>query len=304
MRVKVTNRLGLPEAIVEAVSNDPYESGDSDYTATSLLKPARAAELARNNEVVEDASDRLYSLQGQLMHLILERAGKVLSEQGYIVEKRFKTTYGVLDRVFRVSAQVDLFDPATNTISDYKYISVGSLKHGLKEDHRLQLNLQAELIRREGFKVDKAEVVLLLRDWSAERAYEGYPEHPVVKQTVPLMTSEEINKWVVDRIIAHESAKVSLPLCTKEERWQRDTYAVMKDSNAKRALPGGVHDTKEEAEAFKALTSNAPNAIIQERPGKSIRCLRYCPAREVCEQAKQYRETVPVVDEDGFIKVN
>jgi hypothetical protein len=298
MRVRLTNRLGLPEPIVEAVANDPYSSGDSDYTATSLLQPPKAAALLKQYQPTEDAADRLYALQGQIIHLLLERAGKALACQGYVVEKRFKTTYAVGGRIFRVSAQVDLFDPVKAVISDYKYTSVGSLKYGLKEDHRLQLNLQAELIRREGFKVDSAEVVLLLRDWSAERDYEGYPKEPVVKVKVPLMSSEEINAWVVERIKAHEAAKVTLPLCTASERWSRPTFAVMKDASDKKAVR--VFDTRSEAESY--IAAKGSPFVIVERPGKSIRCLRYCPVRDICSQAKEFRPTIEV-DGDGLIKI-
>lgn len=301
MKVRLTNKLRLPEPILEAISNDPYDSGDSDYTATSLIEPPRITELSKTAETVEDAADRIFSLQGQVMHLILERAGKSLAEQGFVVEKRFKTTYRVGSGIYRVSAQVDLFDPATATISDYKYTSVGSVKHGLKEEHRLQLNIQAELIRRQGFKVDRLEVVLLLRDWSQERDYPGYPESPVVKFNVPLMASEQVNDYITERIVLHEVAKKELPQCTDEERWARPTFAVMKEG-AKRATR--VFDSLLEAKKFEKENEGLTTV---ERPGKSIRCLRYCPARFVCEQAKPFREaevTTPVLDGDGFVKVS
>src|SRR3954463_10849323 len=39
VRMKLTNRLGLPEPIVAAVANDGYSRGDADISVTSLLKP-------------------------------------------------------------------------------------------------------------------------------------------------------------------------------------------------------------------------------------------------------------------------
>lgn len=303
MRVKVTNRLGLPEAIVHAVSNDPYDSGEgTSYSITGLLKPPRMAVLSKDAEVVEDAADRIYALQGQVMHHILERAGKDLEEQGYVVEKRFYKTYKVDGAIYRISGQIDLFDPATGLLSDYKYTSVGSAKRGLKEEHRLQLNVQARLLQEAGFEVKGAEVVLLLRDWSAMRIYEGYPESPALKQVVEFMPSEEVDKWVVERIRLHEAAKKELPECSMEERWNRPTYAVMKTPTAGRATR--VFDTKVEAETF-LTTDKGKGQSIVERPGLSIRCLRYCPVRSVCEVGKKLQEeaSAPVVDADGFVKV-
>lgn len=303
MKRNITNRLSLPGPVVEAISNDPYDSGDSDYTATSLLNPPRMAQLMRTDEITEDAADRIYTLQGQIMHLILERAGKRLIEEGYVVEKRFKTTYAFGSRIFKVSAQIDLFDPATATISDYKYTGTAAAYKGLKEEHRLQLNLQAELLRRAGFQVEKAEVILFFRDWHAERASLtlDYPQSPTMKQEVPLMTSAEVNRWVLSRIELHERAKATLPQCTDEERWARKTFAIMKEG-AKRATR--VFDTK--AEAIGHLTDSAADAKVYkivERPGKSIRCLHWCPVRATCEQAKGLRPTLEVTS-DGFTKVS
>ncbi len=307
MRLKLTNKLGLPEPVVEAIRNDPYNSGDSDYTPSSLVEPPRAAELGRLHEIVQDASELLASLDGQIAHLILERAAKTLEEQGYVVEKRFKGTYGLADKIFKVSAQVDLFDPVRGLISDYKRVRVSSLKHGLKWEHKFQLNMQAELVRRAGFQVDKLELVLMLKDWSAEIEYQGYPTSSMIKQAVPLMTSEEINKWVVERIVLHEAARLALPLCTQEERWERPTYAVMKYPAAQRDKAKRVFDTKEAAQAWIDIQPfhqglDDPYLQIVERPGKSIRCLRYCPVRSVCEQGKTFQPKSEV-DKDGFTKI-
>lgn len=301
MKRKLTNRLGLPEPIVEAIRNDPYDSGDSDYTATSLLQPPRMAQLVRTDEITEDAADRIYTLQGQLMHLILERAGTRLAEEGFIVEKRFKTTFAFGSRIFKVSAQVDLFDPAQACISDYKYTSVSAANRGLKQEHLLQLNLQAELLRRAGFQVEKAEVILFFRDWHATRAAEvpSYPQSPTMRQEVPLMSPEEINKWVLERIELHERARVTLPQCTDEERWATKTYAVMR-TGAKRATR--VFDTKVECANY-LLSVDPKELTVIERPGKSVRCLHWCPVRATCEQAKQYRPQIEV-DKDGFTKVS
>jgi len=158
------------------------------------------------------------------------------------------------------------------------------------------------MLRHCSYEVKQAEVVFLLRDWNVKRTGgKDYPQSPTVKQTVPLISSDELTKWVVERIRAHEAAKVQLPRCTDEERWSRPSFAVMKDDKAARAMNGGLFDTREEAEAF--IAAKASQAIIQERPGLSERCLYWCPARSVCEQAKEYKPKLEV-DKDGFSKVS
>ena len=299
MKLRLTNLLNLPEPIVRAIANDPYSAGDSDYTATSLLSPPRALQLERTNTIVSDALEHLASLEGQAMHSILERAAKELGELGYVVEKRFKTI--ILDT--KISAQIDVFDPVSGTISDYKYTTVSASRHGLKDEHRMQLNVQAELVRRAGFKVDKLEVILLMKDWKRNILYAGYPLSPMVKQVVPVLSSEAVVEWIEERIRLHEAAKLSLPRCTPEERWSRPTFAVMKTVDAAKATR--VFDTRVEAEAF--ITAKAPTSMIVERAGESIKCKFYCPVRSICEQAKEElageESVLGVPDADGFFKV-
>lgn len=296
--MKFTNKLNLPRLVVEAVMRDTYDPGSSDYTATGLTQPGRIAQLIRKGHGQMDISEGLYTLQGQLMHLLFERSAKGFEEEGYIVEKRFYGMYGLGGRLYKLSAQIDFFDPATATLSDYKYVGMGTFTKGLKDEYLFQLNFQAELIRRAGFQVEYAEIILLARDWNVSKAGLGsYPLEPIKKQTVPLMTSECINEWVLERLRVQEESKVALPRCTDEERWSRPTFALLKALDAKRATR--VFDTKGEAESY--MKSNGGLTLI-ERPGISIRCLRYCPVRHVCEQAKEYRGKVEI-DNEGFTKL-
>lgn len=313
--VRLTNKLNLPRPIVEAMTNDPYDAADSDYTATSLLQPARMRRLQQMfpDDCVEDVSDRMYSLIGQSLHVILERAANALSEEGFVVEKRFSKMVPVDGDLYKVSAQVDLYDPATATLSDYKTTSVSALSYGVKEEHKYQLNLQALLVRAAGFPVEKLQIVGIFRDWSATRAeaQDSYPQEPAVVQDVPLMTDEEILTWVTSRVRAHQQAKqattqAQLPLCTDEETWTRtdgDVFAVLKPGAA-RALK--LMPTKHEAEAYVKERSDA-SLIIEERLGKSVRCNNYCPASKVCVQWKisaRNPANKPKRDRDGRGKVS
>ena len=74
--MQITNKAGLPQAFVDAVKADDYDPGESDISVTSLIAPPRLVALRRANEaaLTEDASERLWSLQGQIIHSLLERA--------------------------------------------------------------------------------------------------------------------------------------------------------------------------------------------------------------------------------------
>src|SRR5258706_69449 len=70
--ITVTNKHGLPDAIVRAVLNDPYDRGDADFTVTQLLQPPQLARLTQANPIPEDVSDRIWALLGHAVHVILE----------------------------------------------------------------------------------------------------------------------------------------------------------------------------------------------------------------------------------------
>ena len=74
--MQITNNANLPEAIVNAVRNDPYDAGACDISVTKLIGPPQIRVLEREHaeELTEDASDRIWSLIGQIGHGILERA--------------------------------------------------------------------------------------------------------------------------------------------------------------------------------------------------------------------------------------
>lgn len=294
MKLKLTNKLSLPLPILEAIINDDYDPGRSDYTATSLLQPPRMRRLVEMfpDECVEDASELLYRLFGKIIHYILEKAAAAMEAEGYVVEKRFYGSFAYNDRIYVVSAQIDLFDPATGLLSDYKTSSVFAFMKGLKAEHFYQMNLQVELMRREGLAVEQAEIVGIFRDWSGDKADgdKDYPQAPAIKQAVPLILPQEVEAWVVSRLKAHEDAKkaktqAELPLCTDDEMWAKadqDTFAVTKPG-ASRATK--LCDSKEEAEAFIASKPTA-GYVVEARYGKATRCTRYCAARRVCDQWK------------------
>lgn len=89
--MRVTNKLGLPEAIVEAVANDDYTRGECDLSVTQLIAPPRQVELIRQHEdeLEEDAADRIFLLMGKIAHGILEKAaprGAAITEERLFID--------------------------------------------------------------------------------------------------------------------------------------------------------------------------------------------------------------------------
>src|SRR5215469_15144498 len=120
--MKITNTQGLPAALVRAVTNDTYNNGGADFSITALISPPRILALKKKHaaEIVEDASDRIWSLVGSIGHAILQRG----AQGSDIVEKRFFS----LLRGKKLSGQFD-YSPAPNDeLYDWKFVSVWSIK--------------------------------------------------------------------------------------------------------------------------------------------------------------------------------
>jgi hypothetical protein len=167
--MKFSNRSGLPDALLQAIENDPYNKGDAEFSITELLKPARQATLQERhrNELEEDVEDQLFRLYGQIAHVILERANRT----GF-AEKRL---YGLIGGA-RISGQLDTLDMDGGTLSDWKFTTSWGFKPGTppKPEWVAQLNMQLELLRQNGMNATKLQIVGLLRDYSK---MEGRAEH-------------------------------------------------------------------------------------------------------------------------------
>lgn len=281
---KLTNIKGFPDALARAIENDSYDRGDSDYTVTQLLKPARLSALEEKHahEIEEDVEKGLYRLYGQLVHALIERANAT-----DLVEKRFFAEFVGK----KVSAQVDNLSLIGKVLSDYKFTTAWGFKadKGPKPEHVAQLNVQLELMRRNGLDAEKLQIVGLLRDWQIReaKADPNYPQAPVVVMDIPIWSREQTVSFIQMRIAEHVAARVFLPECSSEERWAKpDTWAVIKRGQ-KRAINGGVQFSKELAETISAKN---PGTHVVFRPGESVRCSSYCPVAKFCTQFKKSKE--------------
>lgn len=281
--MKITNRLNLPDAIVRAVAADDYTRGKAHISVTGLISSPRMSALRElhEDELVEDASDRIWSLFGKVAHGILEVAGddaKSLVEERLYTEENGWVVSGAFDRLALLADSDD-----TWLLQDYKTCSVWSVILGEKPEWVRQANLYALLLRRHSFPVGRAQIVAILRDWQRSKAEQraDYPQAPVAVVDVPLWSVEEQEQYLTERVRLHQAARAGgiLPDCTAEERWERPTqYALMKAGN-KRA--SRVYDNEEEAAA-----AVKPGYAVEVRLGASVRCQKaYCSAFPFCDQA-------------------
>ena len=102
--MNLTNKYNLPKPLVSAIKNDPYKQvGDISVTSLISAPRRRQLEIRHQEEITEDASDRIWMLLGTSVHAILERADTT----DHLAEERL--TAKVLG--WTVSGQPDLLGP-------------------------------------------------------------------------------------------------------------------------------------------------------------------------------------------------
>jgi hypothetical protein len=184
------------------------------------------------------------------------------------------------------------------TIKDYKVTSVYSYQSD-KPEWEQQLNCYAWLVRKaKKLKVDKLQIVCIMRDWARSKVSEGYPPAPIQVVTIPDWGFEEQEKYIASRVSEHQEAEVlaqlggDLPLCSDEDRWIRGSkWAVMK-KGGKRAVR--IFDSVEEAEAH---CVDKLELTVEYRPGVPTRCEQnYCSVAPWCEQFHKEIEGKKVED--------
>lgn len=278
----LTNKYGLPDAIVQAVQGFDGEytashKKHSDISVTALLNPPQVAQLNRQHwkEIEEDASERLWALLGQAVHAILAKA-----ERSALVENRLYMDIGG----WTISGQYDrLTLLPTGLLQDYKICSVWEVIFGLKADRENQLNILAELCAENGYNVTELEIVAILRDWQKSKAENDptYPKAGFARIKVPLWPRQQRRAFIEARVQLHQQARngVIAP-CTDEDRWYSgERFAVMKKG---RKSAVRLHDARESAEQMAAELG--AGHYVDRRPGSNKRCESYCRVAPFCPQ--------------------
>lgn len=278
--MNLTNVHGLPQALVDAVRNDPY-TGGGDISVTKLIDAPQRRVLLKQykDSIVEDVSERIWSLLGQAVHTILERANK-----SDIVEERL---FAEVDG-WKLSGQFDRMDLHQIVLDDYKCTSVYKVMMSDMKDWERQLNVLRWLAIQNGYMVEKLRIIAILRDWrKADAKFKpGYPQQPVVTIEIPVWPLDETYQYVRNRISIHQAAEAGEVMsCSNEERWYSGTTYALKKVGGKRALK--VSERKEDfGEQL------ADGTFIETRPGMYRRCAEYCEVANFCEQYAPDREAV------------
>ena len=276
--MKVTNKLNMPAAFVNAVSTARHNAAGC-FSATTLNKGAKEIILTDRHfdEITVDAADSVWAVWGTAVHALLES-----QPDNNFHEESFKVP---VSNSF-VTGQVDSYDMENGVINDWKTASVWKVQFNDFKDWRAQGLTYAWLLQQSGLEVKKCRFVALLKDHSKTKAKtdSSYPQSPVFiyEFDVTAADMEETAARILAKVQEIESAYKldddAIEPCSAEERWaDGEKWAVMKNGR-KTAIK--LFDNSADADAMAGEMGNA--YYVEHRPAISRKCGEYCNCKDFC----------------------
>lgn len=294
--MKYTNNHNLPLPVKVWLESDSYDYHPGIYSATRLMKPVRMVVLEKrfDDKLEIDIADEIAKRYGTALHDSFEAVEIPNATQ----EKRKFCKWNDEHRIWiradetdgEISGKPDILmniPDGSVDLWDIKSTSVWTYIFGKRdEEHRIQLSIYRLIEAGNGSQVnDNGTIIYLFTDWSKSRARQGndYPPIRIVVKEIDLMSLDETNRYILDRIALFDShmdtPEPELPLCSREELWTKpDKWAIMKEG---RKTAVKLHDSEKDAkEHFLSLDNK--HSIIH-RPGTVNRC-DYCAVTKWCSQ--------------------
>lgn len=319
--MKFTNKTGIQsQALIDALCDDDYDltkKPDNVWSCTEIIGSAKIAVLKRRHwdDMVVDASDRLWVMLGSAMHMVVEhkiatKTRERLSEERWVLRvpcvdgdwkcwflnkgEKIENQSWYKKEDYYVSGRMDTYDASEKVLEDYKFTSAWTFVFNSREDEwTAQLNMNRFAVELAGFPVEKLRIGGLLRDWDKKKVSDdsNYPKGSIVEKDIKILSDDEVKEYIIKRVTIHAAAMDfeddDIPECTQEERWYRGgKYALMK-MGRKRAekLFEETPDGKKEAEWMCKQMNEADKGnpfYIEPRPGEDKRCHEYCDCNDFC----------------------
>ncbi|MCQ2076106.1 MAG: hypothetical protein MJZ20_03590 [Bacteroidaceae bacterium] len=276
--MKVTNKLNLPAAFVNAVSTTRHNAAGC-FSATTLNKGAKEIILSDRHfdEITVDAADSVWAVWGTAVHALLES-----QPDNNFHEENFKVP---VSKSF-VTGQVDSYDMENGIINDWKTASVWKVQFNEFTDWRRQGLTYAWLLQQSGLEVKKCRFIALLKDHSKTKAQNdrSYPQSPVYIYEFDVTPEDiaETRDRILNKVLEIESAyrftDDAIEPCSAEERWaDGEKWAVMKNGR-KSAVK--LFDNQLDADAMAGELGNSH--YVEYRPAISRKCSEYCDCKDFC----------------------
>ena len=319
--MQLTNLTGISLPLALWLANDTYDfiPGDKSISATSLMKPTRqiilGSRLTAKTRQTPDISDFVASRLGHSIHDGIEQTWKYaykksLAKLGYPqsiidririnptpeeltedalpvwVEQRGERTI----KGYLISGKFDLV--LGGVLQDFKSTSVYSWIMGNKdEDYKMQGSIYKWLHPKK-ITEDHMNIQFIFTDWSQAQARQQpdtYPQQRVKEHRVELLSIEETDNWIIQKLRNIEKAKLldeaDITHCTDKELWRSDP--VFKYYGNPEKLEGRSTRNFKTLDEANALCAKKGKGIVITVPGKVKACL-YCAAFDACTQKDSY----------------
>ena len=133
-------------------------------------------------------------------------------------------------------------------------------------------------------------ILYLFTDWSSAKAKQetGYPASRIIAQDYQLMSIQETEQFIKNKLKQlnkYINDPTGIPDCTPEDLWQRES--VFKYYRNPEKLDRSTKNFSSYWEANQRFTEDGAVGRVIEVKGEVVFC-KYCNARNICNQAKQY----------------
>ena len=311
------DRPDLPQALVRALINsgsdyhvklDEYFAGidkssyDYAISVTKMPEPPRIIELTKRHpdDIYQDPEDLLWSMQGTIIHGLIEQNARDID----IAEKRIGITVPLKidDKTVRVHfhGQMDLYEPDSEKMFDFKYTSPKSMMYEVKESYIFQLNVLAILAEMTMGIIPKVLCdTFIMKDWKKDDCIKlkdrGYPDRAIVVAPQPVWNKITTKKLMVKYAKEHYRSQFikndnELPFCTRTQRWQNDpVYKLYKRTQAGHISKNACRSSNDREELHDYIQTELAGLSEEDYEIKTIeakpsRCIGYCSVSGLCNQ--------------------
>ena len=322
----ITNKSGISLEMAVWILHDDYDfvNEENYISATSLMKPLRhiilPSRIPPKDKIVPDVEDYVSIALGKSIHAAIENAWsrpeyvvKALKKLGIpretivrvLVNPTPEQLQAVADAIpvyieqraireiagFKVGGKFDMV--CESRIRDTKSTSVWTWIYGGKDDdYKLQMSIYRWLNPNK-ITDDVGQVNFIFTDWDKRdaeyKASMGYPPKRIMDKLIPLMSLDETEQWIKNKLALiashYKTPEPELPECTPEELWMgAPKHKYYSDPSKTKGKSTKNFDSLPEAEAFRLEKGKGVVITVQGTPK---RC-DYCAAYPICSQRLRY----------------
>jgi hypothetical protein len=296
------------------IHRNNYNSGDTDYSITTLLNPPRIVHLNKRHlhKVDMYVKEQLGSYIGTGFHEYGEKCLNEIREPSYFYEQEERLFMVILGRKISGCYDICRIEDIHRDLYDWKTTSVWKAMFSDKADWTAQQNMYRYMYwLRKKHELRSLRIIAIFLDWSMrEKMKYGrkYPNEKAIEYSLPIWDLQETYNYMEQRvqmmIDSENTPDDDLPLCSYEDMWSKpDKYAVKstKRQNALRVCddePAAIQ-WMSDCLAKDGCKHKVADLWIECRPSIRTRCEHWCPVNIYCNQFNDYLKAMAIHNAKG-----